>query len=184
MSQICKTSLASNLTRAFCALIVLILSWSAATDCFEAATWPKLIGYGKADTEIVDIDRRVSDGMLALLIKSDETDLLNNAGTSADTRILTVYDPDAEVYKWLKVFSYGWYGNYHARFVFFTPDGSKVLASLMIAERRSLVYFDANDGVLKGNGISAYNCCPYLKTKDALTMNSDGSLIIFITNRA
>ena len=68
--------------------------------------------------------------------------------------------------------------------MFFTPDGSKVLASLMIAERRSLVYFDANDGVLKGNGISAYNCCPYLKTKDALTMNSDGSLIIFITNRA
>ena len=127
MSQICKTSLASNLTRAFCALNVLILSLSTATDCFEAATWPKLIGYGKADTEIVDIDRRVSDGMLALLIKSDEADYLNNAGTSADTIILTVYDPDAEVYKWLKVFSGVRTETYYEQYVYFTPDGTRVL---------------------------------------------------------
>ena len=54
-----------------------LLQTCAAIDCFEAATWPKLIGYGKADTEIVDIDRRASDGMLALVIVSDEADLLN-----------------------------------------------------------------------------------------------------------
>ena len=65
--------------------------------------------------------------MLALLINSDEADLLNNVGTSADTRILTVYDPDAEVYKWLKVFSDVRTETYYEQYVYFTPDGTKVL---------------------------------------------------------
>ena len=85
--------------------------WGGGDDCYEGSTWPKLIGYGKGDTEILSIDRRDSDGMLAMMVKSDEPDLIGNAfteggdkaGSGANTRAYTVYDPDTEQYIWLKV---------------------------------------------------------------------------------
>ena len=84
--------------------------------------------------------------MLALLVKSDETDLLNNIWTSADTIILTVYDPDAEVYQWLKVFSDVRNETYYEQFVYFTADGTKILIAQFIDQTRSMVYLNAESG--------------------------------------
>ena len=76
--------------------------WWGESDCYEGSTWPKLIGYGRGDTEIQSIDRRDSDGMLAMVVKSDEANLVgkafteggDTAGSGANTRAYTVYDPD------------------------------------------------------------------------------------------
>ena len=65
--------------------------------------------------------------MLALVIISDEPDLLNGVETSDLPSIYAVYDPDAEVYKWLKVFSDVRTETYYEQYVYFTPDGTKVL---------------------------------------------------------
>ena len=53
---------------------------------------------------MLDLDRRASDCMLALLVQSDEADLVINAGISADTRSFTAFDVVIETYKWWKVF--------------------------------------------------------------------------------
>ena len=120
-----------------------------ASSCFEQATWPKLIGYGKADTEVLEIDRRGSDGMLVLLIKTDEDDLVKNAGTSSDSRSVTTLDVSSNVYLWWKVLTDVRTGYSH---VYFSPDGSKVLAAMyhMNGEdkERTMVYLDAEDGAL------------------------------------
>ena len=82
-----------------------ILIWfCAAANCLQEATWPKLIGYGEADTDIIGIDRRASDGMLVLQLTTGEDDLIANAGTSTDTMSYAAFDPDDELYKWFKVF--------------------------------------------------------------------------------
>ena len=49
--------------------------------------------------------------MLAMVVKSDEANLVgkafteggDTAGSGANTRAYTVYDPDTEQYSWLKV---------------------------------------------------------------------------------
>ena len=121
-----------------------------ASSCFEQATWPKLIGYGKADTEVIEIDRRGSDGMLVLLVSTDEADLVENAGTSSDTRSVTTLDVSSNVYRWWKVFTdVRTYGAH----IYFSPDGSKVLAAMYHMnngedKERTMVYLDAEDGAL------------------------------------
>ena len=116
---------------------------SAAADCFPQATWPKLIGYGKADTEVEDMDRRDSDGMLALLIASGEEDFIKNAGTSDTTVSFAAFDTETETYKWWKVFSNA--RPNLKRYVYFTPDGSKVLAYFFTSDR-NMVYLNADTG--------------------------------------
>ena len=118
---------------------------SAAQNCFPAATWPKLIGYGKSDTEVVSIDRRDSDGMLALVVATGEDDLVGIANSSSDSRAYMTFDTATETYKWFKVFS-GVNTDFPS-FVYFTPDGSKVLAAQFIGSDRTMVYMDAETGV-------------------------------------
>ena len=98
-----------------------------ATPCFPGSTWPRLIGYGVEDTEVSSIDRRDSDGALALMILTGEADLIANAGTSANTRIYGVFDTNTEDYLWLKVMQNVSSGFYTG--LWFSPDGSKVLTS-------------------------------------------------------
>ena len=88
-----------------------------------------MIGYGTADTEIEDIDRRNSDGMLALMLKSSEPNLVGSAGSSDNRRSLVAYDPVQELYIWFKVLT-GDFNHEYPQLIYFSPDGSKVLAAL------------------------------------------------------
>ena len=117
-----------------------------ATPCFPGSTWPRLIGYGIADTEVRSIDRRDSDGALALMILSGEADLIANAGSSTNTRIYGVFDPNTDDYLWLKVIQNVINGRYSG--VSFSPDGSKVLAivNLSSGPLLSFIYFDPTTG--------------------------------------
>ena len=134
-----------------------------AASCFPEATWPKLIGYGNADTEVVDIDRRDSDGMLVLVIKSDEDDLVKNAGTSSNTRSFTAYDVNTETYLWWKVFINV---SGSPTFVYITPDGSKVLAAFWYGSERTMVYLDAVTGAQIGTPAKRTTCCPKITARD------------------
>ena len=107
------------------------------------ATWPKLIGYGKADTFISKIDRRNSDGFLAMCMESAEPDLFANAAGVKVAYML--FDPNNEQYKWIKIIEdLRWNMDYQLHF---TPDGSKILASFFLSNgHRFFVYFDAANG--------------------------------------
>ena len=73
-----------------------------------------------------------------MVVKTDEADLVGRAGTSLDTRAFAAFDPETDQYKWFKVFQNLAHdgnpdvGQYYHQLVFFTPDGSKVLASQYI----------------------------------------------------
>ena len=76
-----------------------------AVNCFPETSWPKLLGYGKAETEIRSIDRSKVDGSLAMTIVTGEADLIGRAGTSSDTIGITVFDPIQDSYLWFKTHS-------------------------------------------------------------------------------
>ena len=66
-----KTRQRMRLSSAFL-LMELFLVSTMAVDCFPGATFPKMIGYGLADTNVVSIDRRASDEVLALAMYTTE----------------------------------------------------------------------------------------------------------------
>ena len=57
------------------------LQVEAAASCHQKATWPKMIGYETANTEVVSVDRCSSNGKLALAIKTVEDAFVKNATT-------------------------------------------------------------------------------------------------------
>ena len=65
-----------------------------AANCFPEVTWPKLIGYGKADTEVVSISRCSSSGELALILQTEEADLVGNDSTNKIS--ISKFNPDTE----------------------------------------------------------------------------------------
>ena len=73
--------------------------------CFQGSTWPKAIGYGLNDTEVISIDRRKQDGLLAMTVTTGEADLVGNVGDSSDTLMVLALDPDTDTYIWTKVVS-------------------------------------------------------------------------------
>lgn len=135
--------------------------------------------------------------MLALVVNSDETDLSgSNGGSAANTVVYMAYDPGEAAghtpqYKWLKVMT-GVYERSEADGfkpqVYFSPDGSKVLATLWLGTRWVMTFFDADTGEYSASDTSKaaiYRsiCCEKLTSKQALAMNNSGSLIVFITRR-
>ena len=82
-----------------------------------------------------------------MIVKSGEKELVGRAGTNLNTRIYTVYDPEAEQYKWMKVFKQASEEDFYSfKLVFFSPDGSKVLAAQYLDNKVTLVYLDAETG--------------------------------------
>ena len=73
--------------------------------CFQGSTWPKAIGYGFNDTEVISIDRRKQDGLLAMTVTTGEADLIGKVGDSTDTLMVLALDPDTDTYIWTKVVS-------------------------------------------------------------------------------
>ena len=71
--------------------------------CFQGSTWPKVFGYGKSDTEVLSIDRRKQDGLLAMTVATGEADLVGNVGGYANTLMVLALDPDTDIYIWAKV---------------------------------------------------------------------------------
>lgn len=103
-----------------------------------------MIGYGKADTEVIDIDRRSSDGMLVMQVSTSEADFVHNAGTQGNSRSVVAYDVTNDVYKWWVAFKSVRTDRPH--FVYFSPDGTKVLVNMFKNGRRSILYLNAETG--------------------------------------
>ena len=76
---------------------------------------------------------------------STEVDFVGNAGE--DSVAYMVYDPNIEEYKWFKVIS-GVKNEYI--YIYFTPDGSKVLAYATIGRSRTFIFMDPNSGAQLG----------------------------------
>ena len=126
-------------------LLLFLEDFGQATPCYPGSTWPRLIGYGKSETEVIGIDRRASDGALALHIMTSEADLNANAGNFNTARIYSVFDTATDSYTWLKVVQNHRPNTYS--FIYFSPDGTKVLASYIDdAHSLSVIYFDATTG--------------------------------------
>ena len=151
-----------------------------AEDCFTGVTWPKLLGYGKDDTEVFAVDRRESDGMLAMGMVTDEENFVWNAGDSYDTIAWLAMDPDTETYKWFKIVQDSKRDVYNQKVavIIFSPDGSKVLISQWTGSR-VFVYLDAETGASLG-GVSNPLCCPRVKFKDSIAMTNNGDKIIYL----
>ena len=104
----------------------------AAASCHQKATWPKLIGYGTADTEVVSVDRCSSNGKLALAIKTLEDEFVKNATAPSGQvapLMLTQMNPSTEQYEWAYVVHKVYYttGEKNPPFLFYTPDCSKIV---------------------------------------------------------
>lgn len=113
-------------------LVLLLAGWLLlldhdvqAQECFPGATFPKMIGYGLQDTEVVSIDRRASDEALVFAAYTTESNLV---GGLASSNVLSVmlYLPASDTYSWYKVIDD--VDTSRLAFIYFSPDGSRVLA--------------------------------------------------------
>ena len=82
--------------------------------------------------------------MLVMQVKTGEADLVKNAGSSGNARGVVAFDVTNDVYKWWKVFQNVRTGNGH--YVYFSPDGTKVLVNMYKNGRRSILYLNAETG--------------------------------------
>ena len=73
--------------------------------CFQGSTWPKAIGYGLSDTEVISIDRRKQDGLLAMTVATGEVNLVGKVGGYTNSLMVHALDPDTDEYIWTKVVS-------------------------------------------------------------------------------
>ena len=87
-----------------------------------------MVGYGTAYTDVNSIDRRSSDGMLVLSVASDEPDLVGSSDKS-DSFMVMSFKTDTDSWGWSKVFVNIDRTVDYENNVYFTPDGSKVLAT-------------------------------------------------------
>ena len=110
--------------------------------------------------------------MLVLQVSTDESDLVQNAGTSSNSRAVVAFDVTNEVYKWWKVFQN--VGTNKGHWVYFSPDGTRVLVTMYNGNWRTFLYLDAETGALLGTPI--YNDYPSSKieTKDQVVISQDG----------
>ena len=138
-----------------------------AANCFPDASWPKLIGYGLADTKIHAVARSSSTGELALALRTSEADLVGNLGSSY-TLSVTVFNPTTESYNWYKVLDNI---SAYASLIIYTPDGSKIFTSFKTESTKHIYYqyLDAADGSFKGS-FRVENCCGHIKTKDTIVI--------------
>ena len=150
----------------------------SAQSCFSGASWPKLIGYGKADTSVIAIDRRTAPSpALFLAMVSDEADFVFNAGTSATTIGYLALDETTETYMWFKVMADGRYntGDPNYAFVHVSPDGSKVLATFFVPGGalvvQNFVYLDANTGAVLASA-HLPDCCKRFYGRDAIVVGN------------
>ena len=159
-------------------LLNLVPDKASAVDCFPGATFPKMIGYGLADTSVVSIDRRAADDFLALAITTTENDLV---GAYTNVISVTNYDPGTDTYIWYQVVDDAKYAQREA-FVYFTPDGNRVLFFYFrqSTDGPGLLYLNAGTGALEGNAIQILNYYGYVGSRDYLTMNSTGSKVYWI----
>ena len=117
--------------------------------CFPSATFPKMIGYGLADTEVTSIDRRASDEVLAMAVITTEADLIGALGSNDVTSVLT-YDPISDAYVWYKTVSD--VVTTRMSIVYFSPDGNRVLLFFYFidggANYPSMMFFNAYTGAM------------------------------------
>ena len=64
-----------------------------------------MIGYGNSVTEVTNVDRRSSDGLLVLAMRSDEPEFSDNLPASSGHSHIVAYDPTGDTYNWFKVIS-------------------------------------------------------------------------------
>ena len=162
-------------------LAAILVSVCYATSCFETATWPKLIGYGFYNTNVIDIDRRSTDGMLVLQVSTSEPDLVQNAGSSGNSRGVVAFDVTNNVYKWWKAFQDVRINNGH--WVYFSPDGTKVLVTMYNDGFRTFLYLDAETGALLGTPVWNTLCCSKIESKDQVVISQDGLNVYFMGRR-
>ena len=160
-------------------MLSLVPDMASAVDCFPGATFPKMIGYGLADTKVLSIDRRAADDFLALSLRTEENDLVG-----ADTYVMSVmnYDPGTDDYIWYKVVEDV---NIYLRgaYVYFTADGNRILLFFyrQSTDGPALLFLNAGSGALEGNAMTKANYqYGYVGSRDYLTMNSDGSKVYWV----
>jgi len=88
-----------------------------------------MIGYGLKDSEVRSIDRRSSQTeRLALAMVSTEEKFIGASPASTDVAAYLTYDPDTDTYPWFKIISDVNVAASAGLFVYFTPDGNRILA--------------------------------------------------------
>lgn len=149
-----------------------------------------MIGYGLADSEVISIDRRASDELLAFALKTGEADLIGNLGTT-DALAVVSYSPTTDTYLWFKTVSNvnlsslnpSWSAYEANAHVYFTKDGARVLLSFYSSTVNTvaLMFFDANTGGMIGT-TAMYQVTPWGINygRDFLTMNSNGSEVYYV----
>ena len=165
-------------------ILTLLIRLASFTPCYPGAIFPKLIGYGLAETSIVSVDRRASDGRLAMAVITAEDDIVGQASVPSDTGTWMSYDPDADSYVWVKIIE-GVKPDKARTFVRFTGDGSKVLAIFKFKASNSLAfaYFNAADGALLTTHSYEKLHADGRVVKDGIVVSNDGSSIFYIMNR-
>lgn len=120
------------------------------------------------------------------MLKTAELDLIGGTGGhDNNTLVVTLFDVVSEEYNWLKVIL-STVNNGFTKFVYFTPDGTKVLSvfhNQMGTEKKpTFAYLDASSGALITSS-EVTSCCPRLESKDGLAFSQSSEKIVFVLSR-
>ena len=70
------------LRRPLLAVFTCLFTLGMASSCVPSATWPKLIGYGTADTSVISASRCSTTGQLVLALQTTEDEFVKNVPSS------------------------------------------------------------------------------------------------------